>query len=183
MLLCGYKTEGKATHRTGEILRPKVEELYRSQAMTGYSKGEILLSVSHTGPYWFCLADAAGNGRLGLDLELDREIAYAGIASRWFPVEEQRYVALKGRRGFLQLWTAKEALAKYSGKPLMSLLSNVCLSDGQRVLAGALGAQISEIDLSSWDEDLVCTIAFDPRLRKSAEVYLKQCRIEDPACL
>ena len=182
MILCGCRVDGKAGTGTGKLLRPHVEELFRAQTADMQAADDVILSVSHTGPYWFCLAGAGEKGHLGLDCELARDLPYEKIVGRWFPREEQDYVGREGRNGFLRLWTAKEALAKYTGRPLMSLLSGVCLSDGQRVLDSALGAQIREIDLSAWDADLRGTIAFDPVLRKGEDPYPLPVMLDDLPC-
>lgn len=75
----------------------------------------IEFSVSHSGGLWICMV---GDGPCGIDLQEMKACDYMKIAARFFSPQEQAFVVQRGLRGFYQIWTRREAFAKYTGDGL-----------------------------------------------------------------
>ena len=124
---------------------------------------EVFFSLSHTRGHAIVCFSA---GEIGADCEnteaREGRTGYAGIAARCFMDDERAYTAI-GEPGFhtrfFEIWTAKEAYMKYTGKGFaegfrsFSVLSapGVCIETGR--LAEAPGVVFS-----------VCTAAESPRI-------------------
>jgi len=74
---------------------------------------DVEFSVSNTGPMWMCLLDRKP---CGIDIQEVKSCKHESIAERHFSKEEFEYVKLWGEEGFFDIWTAKEAFGKYTGK-------------------------------------------------------------------
>ena len=70
------------------------------------------VSVSHSGGLWACVVS---DRPCGLDLQELRPVAEDRLARRFFFPAEGAYVKNAGLRGFYEIWTRREALAKYTG--------------------------------------------------------------------
>ena len=86
------------------------------------------LSISHTAGYVFCALAGGEHHRVGLDAEDGGRVSEESmkkIARRFFTPEEQGLLlkSFELRKTFLELWTKKEAYAKYRGDGLSALLA------------------------------------------------------------
>ncbi|MCQ4637762.1 4'-phosphopantetheinyl transferase superfamily protein [Anaerovorax odorimutans] len=72
----------------------------------------IEFSVSHTGSLWVC---SMGAEAMGIDVQEIRGCRREKIADRYYTADEREYVRANGEAGFFQIWTRKEAYAKYTG--------------------------------------------------------------------
>ena len=79
---------------------------------SGRAVPDVFVSVSHSGGYWACVVSASA---CGLDLQEMRPAAAERLAERFFTPQEERYIKEAGLSGFYELWTRREALAKYTG--------------------------------------------------------------------
>ncbi|MEO0414836.1 MAG: 4'-phosphopantetheinyl transferase superfamily protein, partial [Verrucomicrobiota bacterium] len=84
------------------------------------SEHDVAFNVSHSEEL-FVVAIADGAESVGVDIELlDREIDFMGVAAHNFTPGECAELAAAGewrtRLLFFQIWTAKEALMKYTGE-------------------------------------------------------------------
>ena len=79
---------------------------------------DVEFSVSNTGPMWMCLFDRKP---CGIDIQEVKSCKHESIAERHFSKEEFEYVKLWGEEGFFDIWTAKEAFGKYTGKGLFCI--------------------------------------------------------------
>ena len=70
------------------------------------------VSVSHSGGLWACVVS---DRPCGLDLQEVRPVAADRLAERFFMESEAAYIKEAGLTGFYELWTRREALAKYTG--------------------------------------------------------------------
>ncbi len=92
------------------------------------------VSLSHSGGW--AAAGMAGNGRIGIDLEVPRRHRdYAAMADAYFSPEEIRAVATDGEDAFLAFWTLREAVAKLGHDGLAAALA----VDGAAIIAGRNG--------------------------------------------
>lgn len=115
------KENEKMDIRTAEAVQMAVKEYADEEPMLFYDEkgkpyfknSDIKLSVSHSGIYWGCIL---GKGRCGLDIQEMRECNYLALADRFFTVKESEYVKEHGINGYYQVWTMREAAAKYSGQ-------------------------------------------------------------------
>lgn len=73
---------------------------------------DVYVSVSHSGGLWACVVSDCV---CGLDLQELRPVAAERLAERFFTEAEGRYIKEAGLAGFYELWTRREALAKYTG--------------------------------------------------------------------
>ena len=81
-------------------------------AGSGQPVPRLHVSVSHSGAYWAC---AVSDRPCGLDLQEVRPAAAERLAERFFSDRESAYIKEAGLMGFYELWTRREALAKYTG--------------------------------------------------------------------
>lgn len=86
------------------------------------------LSISHTAGFVFCGLAKGEHYRIGIDAEGGGRVSEESmkkIAKRFFLPEEQRLLAEAPnlREAFLELWTKKEAYAKYRGDGLSALIA------------------------------------------------------------
>lgn len=84
----------------------------------------IVFSISHTEDFWVCLM-REGTQQIGVDIQVERNAQYNKIADRYYTSEEQEYVRKQGSAAFFQIWTRKEAFAKYTGEGITRKLSAV----------------------------------------------------------
>jgi len=97
-------------------------------AWLGDQPAPLSFNLSHTDGMVGFAAVRGPNSALGFDLEaLDRKVTQ-DIASRFFRPEEVAWLAslpeAARRKGFLRLWTLKEAFIKATGKGLAQSLSS-----------------------------------------------------------
>ncbi|MFL2877279.1 MAG: 4'-phosphopantetheinyl transferase family protein [Pontiellaceae bacterium] len=88
--------------------------------------GEMSFNLSHSGD-WVVWA-FADSGEVGVDLEQVRaNILYARVAQRYFQPAEQQALAeaVDAFRLFFDMWAAKEALVKASGKGVFAAMNEV----------------------------------------------------------
>ena len=88
--------------------------------------GEISFNLAHSGD-WVVWAFAA-SGEVGVDLEQVRaNVLHSRVARRYFqPVEQQALdEAANASRLFFDMWAAKEALVKASGKGVFAAMNKV----------------------------------------------------------
>ncbi len=78
---------------------------------------DIEFSVSHSGDYWAALFS---KDRCGLDIQIERTVAFTKIAKRFFTEREAEYVDLFKAQAFYDIWTKKEAYGKMTGKGFFS---------------------------------------------------------------
>ena len=101
-----------------------------------YVEGDVGFSLSHTRSL---AAIAVADGAVGIDVEAVCPPEQAARVARGFPPDEARALAaLEGPelvQRFLAHWTAKEAVAKAAGMPLLRAVREVELdAAGQRLL-------------------------------------------------
>lgn len=92
------------------------------------------LSISHTGGFIFCGLAKGEHHRIGIDAEGGGRVgedSMKKIARRFFLPEEQSFLseAPDLREAFLELWTKKEAYAKYRGDGLSALFAGKIASE------------------------------------------------------
>ena len=113
---------------------------------------ETGISISDSGRYWICvLADqAVGADLQKLELRPGEDPGKSAariqkIADRFFHPAEAAYVRQTGRRGFFEVWTAKEAYVKYTGTGIDNTFSSFCtLSErGEEQPVAALGDRVT----------------------------------------
>ena len=79
---------------------------------TSWPASGVQFSISHSGGLW---AFILGPVRIGLDVQICRSCRHDEIAARFFTAAETEYVRQEGISGFYQIWTRREAFAKYTG--------------------------------------------------------------------
>ena len=92
------------------------------------------LSISHTAGFVFCGLAKGEHHRIGIDAEGGGRVGEESmkkIARRFFLPEEQEFLseAPDLREAFLELWTKKEAYAKYRGDGLSALIAGKIASE------------------------------------------------------
>lgn len=71
-------------------------------------------SVSHTGQLWVC---SMGRVPVGIDVQkTGRRLYWKKIAERYYTDDERAHIEECGIESFFQIWTRKEAYAKYTGQ-------------------------------------------------------------------
>lgn len=73
---------------------------------------ELFVSISHSKDY---LVVAIGSEKIGIDVEVIRDIKYKGIAEKFFSKAQYRDVAENGLRRFFEYWVRYEAAHKREG--------------------------------------------------------------------
>lgn len=96
-------------------LNPEAPIIRAERGKPYFSSGVPEFSVSHTGSLWVCLM---GDQPVGVDVQKIRRCSMEAIARRYYTPDEQEYAADTGEEGFFQIWTRKEAYAKFTGQGL-----------------------------------------------------------------
>ncbi len=132
----GYKTRGTTEELVQQSLERFIKETGmdlcgRSRDILRTGKGKpyfkelpVSFSVSHTANTWVCIMDA-GTDQIGVDIQNIREYNFGKIAGRYYTAAEQQYTEENGSDGFFEIWTRKEAYAKYTGMGLGSYLAEI----------------------------------------------------------
>lgn len=85
---------------------------------------QIEFSVSHTDDLWVCLI-SDGTAPVGVDIQAVKETRQERIAERYFTDDEKRYLNTDAENAFFDIWTRKEAYAKYTGNGITKELLTV----------------------------------------------------------
>ena len=93
----------------------------------------VNFSVSHTGNLWVCLL-SEGDSPVGVDVQNIRKARMERIMEWYFTGDEIEYVSQKGEEAFFQIWTRKEAYAKYTGKGLNKELAKISTLNNDEVI-------------------------------------------------
>lgn len=88
---------------------------------------ELFVSISHSKDY---LVVAIGSEKIGIDVEVIRDIKYKGIAEKFFSEAQCRDVAENGLRRFFEYWVRYEAAHKREGIGIFA---------GENIGAGSAG--------------------------------------------
>lgn len=127
-------------------LEPGSVEISRACRDCGKPHGRPVIeglgcSVSHSDGY---VAVAIGQGQIGLDIEVLRELDYAGLLDRVLaPGEDPPGSSYE----FQRVWCRKEALHKATGEGLARPMTTLAL-DGSTVVDG-LNARVVDLDLGA----------------------------------
>jgi 4'-phosphopantetheinyl transferase len=78
-----------------------------------FNEINLEFSISHSGDIWVC---AIGNCRVGIDIQIKKNIKPIEISKRFFAKEESDYVAKTGIEIFFKIWAMKEAYVKFIGE-------------------------------------------------------------------
>ena len=78
-----------------------------------FKKSNTHFSISHSEGLWACLM---GPSCCGIDVQYIKPCNYNKIAGRFFSEKEANYVNENGIEAFFELWTRREAYAKYTGE-------------------------------------------------------------------
>ena len=103
----------------------------------GLSTGEMAFNISHSGDRVLC---AVHSTPIGVDIEQPGEYRDR-VAKRICTPEEYAYIGKDATR-FLEVWTRKEAYAKFIGRGLSITLKSVVVADSNRLLPEINGAKV-----------------------------------------
>lgn len=95
-----------------------------------YPDINIYFSISHSDNIWVCLM---GNQNVGADVQWEKPAKIDKIASRYFTDVDAKYVETHGVEGFFDMWTVKEALAKFLGSTITGTMGKYSVSDGEEL--------------------------------------------------
>ena len=119
-----------------DIRRTKEGKPYLVSARSGRKVSGIHFSISHSDGLWSCVVS---DSPCGLDLQKMRPAAFEALAKRFFFPEESRYIKEAGLQGFYEIWTRREALAKYTGLGFFGMSAQrPCLLDAEGKPAAAV---------------------------------------------
>lgn len=97
-----------------EAERQETGIIRRTDRGKPYFTGGPCFSVSHTGQFWVC---SMGSIPVGIDVQkTGRSLYWKKIAERYYTDDERAHVEKHGIESFFQIWTRKEAYAKYTGR-------------------------------------------------------------------
>ena len=100
-----------------------------------FDRESLDFNISHSGKFIICAASKLG--RLGIDIELMKPIAFEEFVSHFSKAEmSQMLDGANGLQVFYSLWTKKEALIKANGKGLSIPLSEVNIENNMAEVEG-----------------------------------------------
>ncbi len=118
---------------TGLEIGNMSREIYRTEKGKPYFKElQVQFSVSHTDDLWVCLI-SGGTDPVGVDIQKIKETRQDRVAERYFTDDEKAYMKEKGKGAFFEIWTRKEAYAKYTGKGLTKDLAEISTLNNNEV--------------------------------------------------
>ena len=94
------------------LCRTEKGKPYLVYETTGKPVSDLEFSISHSEKVWGCIVSDC---TCGLDIQKIRPADHESLAERFFSQNESQYVKSAGIRGFYEIWTRREALAKYTG--------------------------------------------------------------------
>lgn len=92
----------------------------------------LVFSVSHTSDLWVCLI-SEGPESVGVDVQTIKKVHSERIMKSYFSADEIDYVSDAGEDAFFQIWTRKEAYAKYTGIGLNRKLAEISTLNNDEV--------------------------------------------------
>ena len=112
---------------------PYSPEISRTEEGKPYFKEieDIHFSISHSENLWIC---GFAKNNIGIDLQFQKKVKGRKIAERYFPKKDCEYILNHGDRGFFEVWTVKEALTKFLGKTLATVMGKYSVSTGKDLL-------------------------------------------------
>ncbi len=109
-----FSTKTKYLTELSDSMTPYTSDIKILVAPNGkpYTNNNVHFSISHSKNYWIC---AVSKTNIGIDIQKKVNLNYLKISERFFSSNERQYVMKHGEDAFFQIWTRKEALAKYTG--------------------------------------------------------------------
>lgn len=102
---------------------------------THYNNDEFYISISHSGFYVAC---AVSEKKIGIDIQVYKNISDE-LINKVCTDEEVKFIKSTDRKRFFDVWTAKEAFTKYSGKFLYDIFkisfvncNKICLTGKEK---------------------------------------------------
>ena len=118
---------------TGLELGDMSREILRAEKGKPYFKElPLQFSVSHTEDLWVCLI-SDGTEPVGVDIQQIKETRQDRVSERYFTDDEKVYLKENSRNTFFEIWTRKEAYAKYTGRGLTKELKKVSTLNNDEV--------------------------------------------------
>lgn len=100
--------------RALEMYSGRKEKLRHDDAGRPYFDSACI-SITHSGDIWAC---ALSDRPCGIDVQQHKPVRYEKLAARYFTEKENSRVKKEGENAFFEIWAAKEAYAKLTGKGL-----------------------------------------------------------------
>ena len=97
-----------------------------------FKESPVDFSVSHTDDLWVCLMSDRQQP-LGVDIQGMKTARQARVAERYFTGDEKEYLRANGPDAFFEIWTRKEAYAKYTGKGITKELAEISTINNKAV--------------------------------------------------
>ena len=108
-------------------------EILRAEKGKPYFKElPLQFSVSHTEDLWVCLI-SDDTDPVGVDIQQIKETRQERVAERYFTNEEKEYLKENCEAAFFEIWTRKEAYAKYKGSGLTKELAQISTLNNDEV--------------------------------------------------
>lgn len=146
-ILTNNKKRSEITNRTKELFLPQI---LKKQFSLEEDKFEIINSehgkpliispngndfhfnISHSEDMWIC---ATARCNIGIDIEKIK-VGRKSIVEYYFTKEEQNYLAQSDNfdKSFFEIWTAKEAFAKFLGSGISATLLRQYTVSGEAIL-------------------------------------------------
>ncbi|MGI6212228.1 MAG: 4'-phosphopantetheinyl transferase family protein [Anaerovoracaceae bacterium] len=120
----------------------------------------FFFSITHTGDLWAC---AFSSENIGLDVQKKKDVPPYRVAGRLFTEREQALVRTGGRDAFYQIWTRREALAKWSGGSVMT--SGFPDLTGDRIEWKGAALRLTDLDVWSGAAGALVSEQEDPEVR------------------
>lgn len=125
----GLAREMLAENTTASAIRFSRSEKGKPEALNS----PLHFSLSHSGEFVLC---AVSEDEIGADLQVFRPVC-PSLICRVCTEEEKEFIGTEDRL-FFQVWTSKEALAKYYGDGLTGDLKKLAVVHGRRLLIPGL---------------------------------------------
>lgn len=108
-------------------------EILRTEKGKPYFKElPLQFSVSHTDNLWVCLM-SEGADPVGVDIQKIKDTRQQRVAERYFTDDEKICLMEAGSEAFFEIWTRKEAYAKYTGRGLNKELAEISVLNNNQV--------------------------------------------------
>lgn len=120
-----------------------------------FKNAPIKFNISHSANLWIC---AVSENEVGIDIQTFTDSDYDAVSRRYFTDDEINLISEFGKEAFFDIWTRKEAYAKFYGESIFRVISDIDTVENDMLKNKIGNINMLKIDI---DDNAKCTLAFE----------------------